>query len=321
MKRFLIVLLLLSVRGVKAQLQFQLVQNYAVPYTLNPAFSGVENYLDLKIGTRQNLTRLPNGPKSNYAGLNINLDVLRNKSKLYETDEAIFAGHAKKGFSFFLMQDSYGPYSGTSVSSAYAYHLPLSRSLYVSLGAQASYRALRLDPDKLMPRNIDDPLYKSLLGGSPQQNNFDLNAGISVYGKHFYVGYAYFSLVNQKSNNSALPVPHNNIQTAQLGFNVDLGQKFQFYNTYLARQQGGDLYWDASAKFRYNKEIWLGGMYRSSGSMAALLGFTFSKFFVNYAYEISTSPGILGNTHEVAIGFVLFDFLNNKVYTQKPYFL
>ncbi|AYB32802.1 PorP/SprF family type IX secretion system membrane protein [Chryseolinea soli] len=306
---------------VHAQLPFQLVQNYTVPYTFNPAFSGIENYLDLKIGTRQSLAKLPDGPKSNYAGLNINLDALRNKSKLYETDDATFAGHAKKGVSLFVMQDSYGPYSGTSASAGYAYHLPLSRSLYASLGTQVMYQALRLDPNKLIPRNIDDPVYKGLLGGLSQQNNLDLNAGFSLYGEHFYVGYAYFSLAGQKLNLSTLPVTYSNIQTAQLGFNMNLSQRFQLYATGLARKQGDAYYWDASTKFRYDKEIWLGGTYRSSGSIAALLGFTFSKFFVNYSYEISTSPSILGNTHEAAIGFVLFDFLNNKVYTQRPYFL
>lgn len=322
MKKILLTSVLLGISSLAhAQLPFQLVQNYTIPYTLNPAFSGIENYLDLKIGTRQSLTKLPDGPKSNYAGLNINLDVLRNKSKLYETDEAIFAGHAKKGLSLFVMQDAYGPYSGTSASASYAYHLPLSRSLYASLGTQVTYQVLRLDPNKLIPRNIDDPVYRDLLAGLPQQNNLDLNAGLSLYGKHFYAGYAYFSLAGQKLNLSTLPLTYSNIQTAQLGFNMTLTQRFQVYATGLARKQGDDYYWDASAKLRYNKEIWLGGTYRSSGSIATLLGFTFSRFFVNYSYEISTSSSVLGNTHEIAIGFVFLDFLNNKVYTQKPYFL
>jgi type IX secretion system PorP/SprF family membrane protein len=322
MKKTLILLAIIGIAYMAhAQLPFQLVQNYTVPYTLNPAFSGIENYLDLKMGTRQSLLNLPDGPKSNYAGLNINLDVLRNKSKLYETDESTFAGHAKKGLSLLVMQDSYGPYSGTSAYAGYAYHLPLTRSLYAALGAQAMYQILKLNPNKLMPRNIDDPIYKGLLGGLTQQNNFDLNAGFSIYGKHFYVGYAYFSLAGQKLNVSSLPTTYRNIQTAQLGFNMNLNQRFQLYATGLARKQGDTYYWDASAKLRYNKQIWLGSTYRSSGSIAGLLGFTFSKFFVNYSYEISTSSNILGNTHEVTIGFVLLDFLNNKVYTQKPYFL
>lgn len=304
-----------------AQLQFDLMQNYSIPYALNPSFSGVENFMDIKFGTRQQWTKLQEGPKTNYAGLNLHTDLLRKRTKVYEDHPGTFSGVAKKGISLFAMQDAYGPYSSITLSTAYAYHLPVTHYHYLSTGITTEYQSGRYNSSKLIPRDMDDPLYQSLLNNQPSQQKFNMHAGVAFYGRRFYIGYSHFNLVTRNFQESSL-ITNNRFQSIQAGINLNLNYSTKIYLTSIVRRQNNDTpVIDASAKIRYSEKIWLGYTYRNTGGMAGLMGMNFNKFFVHYSYQFRGSNPALGSIHELALGIVSLDFLNNKAHSLKPYFL
>lgn len=315
MKNRLALILSLSATICCAQLQFELSQNYMIPYAVNPAASGIENYLDLKMGTRMQWLKLENIVQTHYAGINVNWKILQKSTLENEAMDQYFAYGSRVGTSFFILQDKFSPFSNTHIQGAIAYHLPVTRGLFFSFSLGGSFQDLRLDGTSLNPRQTDDPVYLSLLQTNAQTNT-NMNGGAMIYGKHFFMGYSQFSILEKREENVST------IHSGQVGVNLRVSPVFHLYLSGIGYGTLDNISWTANTKLRYKEHFWAGATYKSSKSVAGLVGFISKKLLINYSYEVTgASSRLLGTVHELSIGFTIRDYLNNRLHLSKPFFL
>ena len=70
MKKFLLFILIIGARAVSAQQLPQFTQYIFNNYLLNPAVTGIENYVDVKMGHRNQWTGLEGAPVTSYLSVN-----------------------------------------------------------------------------------------------------------------------------------------------------------------------------------------------------------------------------------------------------------
>ena len=136
-------ILLLITNGLFAQ-EINYTQYYLNLAGVNSGFTGIEDYLDVKMGVRQGWNNF--GEKSSNVYLSIygtiknsNLSPLKNSSlrlsnpeyvKRIVSDKAL---RRKQGIGGMVTSKDLGLYKSTSLIANYAYHLPVSKNHQLTL--------------------------------------------------------------------------------------------------------------------------------------------------------------------------------------------
>lgn len=322
LRRFLLFLFLLVPLGLIAQEKPQYTQYIFNNYLLNPAMSGMENYLDVKIGRRLQWAGMNNAPTTTFitANWNLNGDYLwDNPLSLPHGDEDPMSksytqyytsSPAHHGMGVMAVSDKAGALSSLDVGLTYAYHLQLSSNYNLSVGVYGGLSKFHLDAAILSLENNNDPALSNL---NATQYKPDLAIGTWLYGARFFAGLAIQQVLPQQ-----LSFTHNigysGSKSTPLFF-ATTGYKF-YMDEFIAVlpsimfRKGIDrpYYFDLNTKVSYKDKFWLGASYRKSDSFAAFLGFNLKNFAnLTYAYDFTVSDlrGITGGTHEIVLGFQL----------------
>lgn len=324
---------LLAGQGLYSQQQYHLSQYFQHPHALNPSLTGIEDFWNISVGYRQQWSGLEGAPETGFIGFNglfkkpdIRMNSIRiSRPEAYdelETDEAYRKRNRKHGLGGFVSQMEAGPLRIFSGLASYAYHLPLSRSLTLSAGVAAAYTNNGFNQRDYNPRNrLNDEVYTALISGDVNQSYFDLNTGITLYGRNFYAGYSATQLVMAKTSSSEQlsdPVTYIN-HYGMLGYQLNLSNQLMLQPALLIRYNR--LYeagFDANVKLRFDDLMWVGVSYRDKEALAGMFGLVINKSVtLGYAFEQNTGEFNLENngTHEVVLGLRL----GNK-YGKKPYF-
>jgi type IX secretion system PorP/SprF family membrane protein len=302
---------------------------------LNPAFAGVDNFTDVKVGYRQQWAGLPGSPQSFYlsgSGLLMkpadakvvnslrisNPDELEEEGSGFSRKEGI-----KMGWGGFLVSDSYGPYSGLSGYFNYAFHYPLSREIYLSVGLAGGLNNTRVNLSEVRVRDEDQDLtYQNFLANGGQETVFDVNGGVMVYGKHFQVGYTMLQLLSEETIvsdqagmlNTASKTHHYLVA----GMNFRVGEGMRLFPSVVYRgQENFPSVIDYSAKLLMNQNFWAGATYRDDNSIILLTGFYLNnKYSIGYSYDhkLSGITEFNNSSHEVVLGLMF-----NTEKQERPY--
>ncbi|MDX5480697.1 MAG: type IX secretion system membrane protein PorP/SprF [Hymenobacteraceae bacterium] len=308
---------------VLAQQKPQYTQYTLNNYLLNPAISGIEDYADLKLGTRHQWSGLEGAPQSYYATFHmpINKDVVSYRgartgavAKEASTKRTNVYRRARPhhGVGAMAMSTKTGPLKRGSLSFSYAYHQPLSQRLRVAAGVAPGLIQYSLDPGAVTLVNSNDP---AIHDGRINEVKFDLNMGLWLYSEYFYLGVAGSQLVPSKREYISTGSPEYNDGRLQQhyfvtgGFRMDMSSYLSVIPSVMVKMaQPSPASVDANVKVLYANRLWAGVSYRHQESVAAMAGINVNHLFdLAYSYDASTSPLGRSNagSHEVVLGFKL----------------
>ena len=305
-----------------AQQRPQYTQYIFNNYLINPAISGIENYIDLKAGYRTQWTGLEGAPVTNYISVNAPLgkNFLAGDANSFGGQENnpmsrsylqnYMAAEPHHGIGMHAVLDKAGPIDRVDVNATYAYHLGLTDKLNIALGVAVGVSKISLDYSKINLENSQDP---AIVATETDRLKPDLGAGLWIYGPKYFVGLSGQQLLGQTLNftnnnqyTQGKAVPHFFLTA---GYKIFLADDIAAVPSVMIKKiSPAPNSYDANLKLAFRDKFWLGGSYRHNDSFSVLAGFNISYLFnLSYSYDFTTSDlaNVSNGTHEIVLGLLL----------------
>ena len=320
----------------EAQLDSRMTQFYQNPVPINPAFSGIEDFVDVKVGYKMQWAGFDNSPTYLIGSANLAFKIAPNNDykhkgiRLFEPeayssidndDDFGFRKSKRHGAGIFVMQNTDGGFQNSGAFLNYAYHINLTNQLVWSVGAGVGYEFNKFDPSGISVLYPDaDLTYQAYLNGDNQKGSVDFNLGTVIYHKQFFLGYSMLNAAklmfkgqNDEFNNLANPFTHN----VQFGFHYRKWKYGYLISPLIILNMRRDQPIEAigALRMRYHDKVWGGLQYTFLGAVGLSAGFYLThNVALNYGYEFPTSKinRVSTGSHEVVLAFKL----NNQNYSR-----
>lgn len=215
MKKILLYIFLhICALQISAQQKPHYTQYILNQYVINPALTGIENYVDIKMSHRHQWVGLQDAPITTY--LTMHGPIGKSDYNTTATSQSV-PGENPRGKNYWqeyvpskphhgiglqVINDRTGPFNQFSAYGTYAYHIGIGPGTNLSAGIGAGINNVSLNADKLQFYSAIDP---AVFGkGYLNTINFDMNAGLYLYSADYFVGIAAQQIVPSKidySNN------------------------------------------------------------------------------------------------------------------------
>jgi len=306
-----------------AQQKPQYTQYIFNQYLLNPALSGIENYVDFKAGYRKQWAGINDAPQTTFVSAHWALGdnqlwsnaltsfpeqtgnpMDRNYMQNYSSSPS----HHGMGATAVL--DKTGPIKRLDANVTYAYHLQLSNNFNLSAGVAAGLSSISLDINALTFENAYEP---SLTRAIVNQLRPDLSLGLWLYGSRIFAGISAQQILPQKLSfsgdeayNQGKAVPHF---FATTGYKFFVDEDIALIPSIMVKYvQPAPVSIDLNAKMAFKDKFWLGGSYRKEDSFSVMAGFNIGKALnLTYSYDFTTSDlnQVSNGSHEIVLGLML----------------
>ncbi len=328
-KSVLFIAIVFSISIAKAQLKPYYAQYVLNNYILNPAVTGIENYVDVKIGYRNQWSGIEGAPVTYYATVHGPIGKKGNrptatsfdmqgsnpyKSKELELDEPETAHH---GIGFTAISDKTGYITRTTFAASYAYHIPVSLHASIAAGFMAGATNVFLDKSKIVWANLDpnDPAV-GVNNGEIMRTKFEMGAGVWFYGRNFFIGSSVLNIVPGKIS---LVESEKYGESNKPHLFAQAGYKFQLSNDLSILPSAAILqispfptFVQLVSKLQYRDVLWIGGGYSFKDELSGnvfMAGMNIAHTInIGYSYSATSDQKLsayTGNTHELVIGFLL----------------
>jgi len=316
-----IALVLLSF-SIMAQQKGQYSQYQNNPYIINPAFTGIYDYLDLNVSYRRQWNGFKDAPQTYYVSAH---KTLNKRPKNYrmssmrismpdQFDNLFHEARRKVVHSLggTIMSEQFGPFRKTLGAISYAAHFPLSKDYNLGLGM--SFQSYKLLFDRNMV-DLEIEIDLTVDGFDSKYNSRtiqDANFGFVIYSKKLYFAYTADQILQNSliSIDKELTPTTTIINTLFAGYRFKLNKKINFIPSLLARYSINSPYtFNANVKFEVAKRFWFGLSYRDEDSVIGLFGLVINDVFkVSYSYDYTLSDLNKYNSgsHEIILGFKVF---------------
>lgn len=319
--------LVLYTSSASAQQLFRLTQYFQNPMVINPATTGIEGFMDVKVGYRQQWSGLDGSPETYYvsahAPLRFNSEsasILNNSLRIsnpslynqFDSDTQYGSKSVKHGLGGYITSDRQGIFAQTSGFASYASHLSLSNRLRLALGVSAGVTNLQIDVSGVSVIEPNDPTYLAYQNQQGQTTNFDLNAGVFLYSDLFYVGYSAARIFqNNLYSDSDIIAQQQLTHFGMLGLRLNLSSALLLTpGVYVSYDGVNPVTYDVGARVKLRDIFWAGVSYRNTNTMAGMAGIYINNTFnVSYSYDYGFSGinNLQAGMHEVTLGLVLFN--------------
>lgn len=294
-KLFLFIILLATCAAtVRAQYEAQLSQYFSAMGYYNPAYAGTTGDLNLFALHRQQWLGISGAPKSFFVSADMPLQL----------------GKTNHGVGLVFFTEGIGLFQNTHVAGQYAYKQKLLGGT-LSIGLQIGMVNQSFDGKKVhIPTSsyhqAEDPAIPTTQVSGVA---LDMNAGLYYTHKHFYAGLA----VTHFTEPEILLDEYASTFISST-YNLTGGYNIQFRNPLYELQPSVFLKTDMQSfqaditgRLVYNKMFNGGFSWRVNESVVVLLGATFGKFQVGYAYDFPTTPILKGSSgsHEIMVSYRL----------------
>lgn len=328
-KLFGILLLVLTSAGVKAQYLPNNAQAFQFMPLYNPAFSGIENFNDLKFSYRYQWSGFGDfSPKfinlSYHSRVVKPLDLAYNSLRLSNPSATSSENLPRSkrmihGVGGNLFHSEVGVLKSVGGNLDYAIHYPVGEKSRFSIGVSVLIENRKLDVSEVTVRDPDQ-FYNHLLGSSTAQTDLNLRAGVLLYGERYYVGISYLPLFYTVLEAAELTMTQPFYRgTLQAGVSLPLSADVTLKPSVLALvQMDNAVTLDYHVKAFFKENIWLGLTYRDIQSGMALIGWNFDeKLSASYSYEMSLGEFKQFNdgSHELVLALRLNNFKKYSQYT------
>ena len=301
-------------------------------YIINPAISGIENYVDLKVSARDQWVGLAGAPKTAYFTVHAPLGKkdYRTSATSYSIPgenprgkyywENYTAADPHHGVGVSIINDRTGSYNRFTSTVSYAYHLGLSPTTNFAAGFAAGISKISIDRTKHQygeDGGFVDPATGSILSGELFKIRPDISAGLYLYSRDYFIGLSAQQVIPQKiqfvddaafATNGKL-IPHVFLQAGyRFLLTEDINAIPSLMVKYINGSSKSNVQPEANLKLQYRDLFWVGGSYRYQDGYAAMLGLNVGNTFnVGYAYDFTTTNlnTVSRGTHELMIGFIL----------------
>jgi type IX secretion system PorP/SprF family membrane protein len=326
-KKLFISLLIFTVSfNAIGQDNFYVSQYHQIGPVLNPAFTGVDNFLDIKLNYRNQWTGFTDAPSTNYFGVNGYLQketqhtykqyALRTSNPYYldslEEKGISLGKQLRHGIGGNVVYDIQGPYQQISGYLNYAIHIPLSQKTKISIGVAGKLSNQRIDMEKLVLYNpTNDDFYQSLIAAGGRSTFLSINPGILLYSNKFYISYAaqnimHIALSSDEVLTDDTPIDHIIMAGVRLPLS---GQVSLLPSLLLTHNQAVSNKWDAGMKVLIRERVWAGMSYRSTKTFVIMAGVYINNLVnlsYSYDYVMSELNNYTNGSHELVLGLMLF---------------
>lgn len=291
----------------------------------NPAFTGVEDFMDVKVGYRVMTGLGPTAPKViNIAAnfrlkqpLDLSTHALRTgSSKLNDPNFLPKGKRIIHGLGVNLFNEKVGLFDRLGGGVRYSFNYPITSKIRLAAGVSAVVENLKLDANAIYlgkDGDLEDPLYKYLLLNGSNQMEINTRAGLLLYSNKFYIGVSYLPLFNTAIQSSELedmePYYRGVVQTGvSLAVSDDLVLK---PSVVAIMRMDNEMMIDYNVKAQIKEKLWTGITYRDIKASVVSVGFDFNHLTgVAYSYEMSMGDFKQFNdgSHEVVLCFRFNNF-------------
>lgn len=317
MKSAITILLLFVSCLARAQYIPNSALNYHYASIYNPAFTGVEDYTEIKGGFRYQWAAFK-GNAPQFGNLNVNLrlkrplDLKQNALRPSRSNFDDFVPRGKMkvhGLGFNVYNETIGPMKSVGGGAHYSLHIPISKKSKLAMGFGGMIQNTKVDSDLYWGVNVDvtDPIYEKITAAGARQTEIWTRAGLLFYTPTFYVGATYYTWNNTLASSDIAFLSAYYRGGAQAGVTIPLSEDFVLKPSVWALVLNtNDLVVDYTAKFFLHERTWFGLTYRDVKSGVVSGGFEINEFFsAAYAYEFSLGRlrTFGGGSHEIVLAF------------------
>jgi type IX secretion system PorP/SprF family membrane protein len=300
-------------------------------YILNPAITGIENYVDVKLSVRNQWTGINGAPTTNYFTIQgpIGKGDLRTSATSFSAPgdnsnprspeywKEYTTSPPHHGIGLTVVNDKAGYLNRWSIAATYAYHKPLSVRTTLAAGFSLGMSSVNLDRSKIEWGNLNpNDAAIGYASGELKKIMPELGAGLWLYSARYFMGISVLNVIPGKARfvkNETYGTYYTPNYFFTAGYRIALGTQVSLLPSFMIQ------YWQpqltgihVNAKLQYEDLLWLGASYRHSDLVAGysgMAGVNISKTFnVSYSYEAATTSRLsayTGNTHELMFGFIL----------------
>ncbi len=320
MRKLIIALTLVaSTVFVHAQQTPQYSQYMVNPFLYNPALAGSEDYVDIKVGHREQWRGLDNAPRTTY--LSAHAPIKEHTLRHGKNDKSTYPGVGG-----YLMRDQTGPIQNLKVNGTFSYNLPISDGSWygalhhsdgvrLTLGASVGVNQYKIDGAELITEQINDP---SIAGRDLSKISPDASLGAWLYfSDKFYVGASANQVLNSKVKFKGVNLANDPSVLGRLTphYNMVAGGKFQVgYDLYMMpsfmvkKVIGAPFSFDLNTRVDYMDMYYGGVSYRHQDAVVLLAGVVLGEkktIEIAYSYDITISniAKYSNGTHEITLGY------------------
>jgi len=329
LKSILIFLVICYAMQVEAQHQIRSSQIFLNAPSINPAFTGVDDFWEMKTGFRQQYAGLDNGPSSYFVGvygvikkpdpLSFQENSLRiSNPSAYANEER--AKGLRHGIGAMLYIDQQNAIDQQSLMLNYALHLSISRNYNLTVGTSFGLFTREINADELTVKQLADQTYQDLLDMGAKQSYIDVNLGLLLYSNKFYVGVSALPVVqNALSNSDAIQEEDTKINlNFMTGYQMDISPEWRLQSSAIVRyDEFNELNYELGVKFRKYDVFWTGLTYNSNEAISLIFGTMVKErmtFGYSYDFYYSDDNNVGKGNHEIILGIALFKNKRSKPY-------
>ena len=293
MKTKILFLALLLVTGVFAQQDAQYTQYMYNTLNVNPAYTGTRGVMSVFALHRTQWVGLEGAPVTNTASISSPIE------------------NSKFGIGLSIINDRIGISDETNIAGDIAYTIQTSVDYKLSFGLKLTANLLSADFGRLRYINEVDRLYYQQFTLS---NKFSGNIGAGIY---YFSDKMYFGLsVPQFLETKHYKDDLKTVASEKMHYYFIAGRVFDITDNVKLKPSlltklvsGAPLQVDLSANFMINEKFHIGGAYRWSAALSAMVGFQIDKsWFIGYGYDRETTnlSNYNSGSHEIFLRYELF---------------
>ncbi|RTY94927.1 type IX secretion system membrane protein PorP/SprF [Flavobacterium sp. GT3R68] len=274
-----------------AQQDAQFTQYMYNTININPAYAGSRGALSIFGLHRTQWVGLDGAPVTNAVSVHTPL----NNSNL--------------GLGVSFLNDRIGPTNENAISVDLSYTIRTSEVWKMSFGIKGTANLFNLDTSELTPAQQGDPQFQDL------NNEFSPNigAGLYLHSDKTYIGLSVPNFIesNRYDDNEAAIFKEKINYYFIAGHVFDLSPSLKFKPSLLTKLvEGAPLQVDVSGNFLINERFVIGGAYRWSAAVSAMVGFQVTDgLFIGYGYDLETTKleNYNSGSHEIFLRYELFN--------------
>jgi len=290
MKRFYFLVSLISVLfvgNINAQQEPMFTQYMFNSLTINPAYAGTSEYLNLNTLTRLQWVGMDGAPKT-----------------FSLTAHAPFESQ-KMGLGITLVSDEVGPVNNTFFTVNYAYRLRVTDQLTISMGIKGGINSYKVGLTDLSVVNEEDPHFQD----NEKKLSPNLGFGFYLYENRYFVGFSVPKLI-QTTVDEQYATNDNQLKRHYFingGYNWQINKDWVLKPSLLTKiVEGSPVSNDITVLTEYQK--WLGGglVYRVGDALGLFVfGKVYMELMIGYGYEYSLNglSGLNSGTHELMLTY------------------
>ncbi len=290
----------LSQAEVKAQQEPLYTQYMFNTVSVNPAYAGTRNAMNVLLLSRLQWAGLDGAPRT----YNLTMHTPLNNYKM--------------GLGFSIVKDTYGPVDNTYFNFNYAYRVNVSENMILSMGIKGGIYNYYVGLNDVFVQNGSDASFSGNYDKKLQPN---AGMGLYLYSNKWYAGFSIPKLIQTDLSGDQMTT--SNVSDLRrhyfvmAGYVFDLSSDLKFKPSFINKVvEGAPPSTDITGQFLYKNAYWLGASYRIGDAVALIANVQLNKqLMVGYSYDFSVSNLATYNngSHEIIISYDFDGFLKNKV--------